>query len=110
MDAPLAALLELEMLDGVGDVGLATPASASARSSSFPAGPTKGLPAMSSWSPGCSPTSASSGCNGPSPGTARVPPFTIGGAPASMRLSWVKDRGLRNPGLVGCSTAAGIPP
>ena len=33
-----------------------TPASASARSNSCPAGPTNGLPARSSWSPGCSPT------------------------------------------------------
>src|SRR5688572_26065018 len=49
------------------------PACSSARSSSFPAGPTNGWPARSSASPGCSPTSISSARDGPSPKTVRVP-------------------------------------
>ena len=54
------------------------PSSASARSSSWPAGPTKGRPCRSSWSPGCSPTNISFACFGPSPGTARVACSPIG--------------------------------
>jgi hypothetical protein len=49
------------------------PASASARSRILPAGPTNGLPAMSSWSPGCSPTRTSAADAGPSPNTVCVP-------------------------------------
>ena len=46
------------------------PASARARSSTRPAGPTNGNPARSSLSPGCSPTSIIDACRGPSPETA----------------------------------------
>src|SRR2546428_9370302 len=49
------------------------PASASARSSSFPAGPTNGWPLRSSASPGCSPTSISGLLPPPSPKTVCVP-------------------------------------
>src|SRR5687767_2366071 len=49
------------------------PASSSARSRSLPAGPTKGWPARSSASPGCSPTSITSALRGPSPNTVCVP-------------------------------------
>src|SRR3954452_22253940 len=45
------------------------PASWRARSSSFPAGPTKGRPRRSSMSPGCSPTKAMRASAGPSPKT-----------------------------------------
>jgi hypothetical protein len=48
------------------------PASRSARSSMRPAGPTNGLPLISSWSPGCSPTSITVAPLGPVPGTACV--------------------------------------
>src|SRR3954453_12370761 len=51
------------------------PASASAWSSSFPAGPTNGRPALSSWSPGCSPTNIASAPALPSPKTTCVPVF-----------------------------------
>jgi hypothetical protein len=34
----------------------------------------------------------------------------MGGAAASMRLSWVKDRGSGNPESAGRSSAAGILP
>ena len=51
------------------------PASASARSSSLPAGPTNGWPLRSSASPGCSPTSISAAPRGPSPNTVCVPIF-----------------------------------
>src|SRR5437588_7775569 len=37
-----------------------------------PAGPTNGCPALSSWSPGCSPTSIMAAGTGPSPNTVRV--------------------------------------
>src|SRR5690349_5293628 len=63
------------------------PASARARSSSCPAGPTKGRPWRSSWSPGCSPTKASAAPTGPSPSTAWVLPSTSGGEAAMRRLS-----------------------
>ncbi len=59
-DAPLAAQLVLEVLDGIGECRrrrAPSPAGAIARSSNWPAGPTKGRPTRSSWSPGCSPTS-----------------------------------------------------
>src|SRR5579883_1946961 len=49
------------------------PASASARSSSLPAGPTNGWPARSSSFPGCSPTSIMRACALPSPKTVWVP-------------------------------------
>ena len=41
------------------------PASSRSRSNTLPAGPTNGLPAMSSWSPGCSPTKTTRGVVGP---------------------------------------------
>ena len=69
------------------------PASASARSNTCPAGPTNGRPCRSSWSPGCSPTKAIAAPTGPSPSTARVPPSTIGGAAAIMRLSSSSEAG-----------------
>src|SRR6185295_18577293 len=49
------------------------PASASARSSSLPAGPTNGWPLRSSSLPGCSPTNISSAFFAPSPNTVWVP-------------------------------------
>jgi hypothetical protein len=49
-----------------------TPAASSASLSTWPAGPTKGLPALSSWSPGCSPTNITVASFGPSPKTACV--------------------------------------
>src|SRR5579872_3107868 len=56
------------------------PDSSRARSRSFPAGPTKGLPARSSWSPGCSPTKTSLALRGPRPKTVWVPHFQSGQA------------------------------
>src|SRR6202035_651658 len=56
------------------------PASLSARSSICPAGPTNGLPARSSLSPGCSPTSISGACCGPSPNTVCIASFQSGQA------------------------------
>src|SRR5580693_3930749 len=50
----------------------AMPLSASARSSTRPAGPTNGRPCLSSWSPGVSPTSTSAASTGPSPNTVPV--------------------------------------
>src|SRR5689334_22169210 len=49
------------------------PAAASASSKTRPAGPTNGLPARSSWSPGCSPTKTASARAAPSPKTVCVP-------------------------------------
>src|SRR3954447_672365 len=51
------------------------PTSDKASSSSFPAGPTKGLPTRSSWSPGCSPTIMITACDAPSPKTVCVAVF-----------------------------------
>ena len=48
------------------------PAASSARSRTWPAGPTNGRPAWSSRSPGCSPTSISVAGTGPSPNTVWV--------------------------------------
>src|SRR6476620_8205012 len=48
------------------------PACWSMSSRSWPDGPTNGLPAISSWSPGCSPTNMIEACAGPSPKTAWV--------------------------------------
>src|SRR5438093_64884 len=48
------------------------PASSSACSKRRPAGPTKGLPCRSSWSPGCSPISIILECSAPSPNTVWV--------------------------------------
>src|SRR6266536_5997079 len=49
------------------------PAPSNARSSNFPDGPTNGLPARSSMSPGCSPTTITCAMLGPSPKTVCVP-------------------------------------
>jgi hypothetical protein len=68
----------------------AQPSCAMARSSSWPAGPTKGRPARSSWSPGCSPTSMWCAPAGPSPHTAWVASAPMGQARqacAAMRSS-----------------------
>ena len=62
MEAALAALFMLEVLHRVGDMGARPVDARIALSSSLPAGPANGLPARSSWSPGCSPTKAMSGC------------------------------------------------
>src|ERR1700722_3872089 len=51
------------------------PASANASSRSFPAGPTKGRPTRSSWSPGCSPTITITALEAPSPKTVCVAVF-----------------------------------
>src|SRR5580658_7413492 len=51
------------------------PASANASSRSFPAGPTKGRPTRSSWSPGCSPTIMIAALEAPSPKTVCVAVF-----------------------------------
>ena len=48
------------------------PAASSASSKSWPAGPTNGSPARSSWSPGCSPTSMIAASGGPEPNTVCV--------------------------------------
>ena len=74
VDAALPARLPLEMLHDVGDVDgdRSIPAASSARSSSLPAGPTNGCPAMSSASPGCSPMSISDAFGAPSPKTVWV--------------------------------------
>src|SRR4051794_38468171 len=51
------------------------PAASSPSSSTLPAGPTKGRPARSSLSPGCSPTNTISAFSDPSPKTVCVPVF-----------------------------------
>src|SRR5258707_14484879 len=45
------------------------PAFSNASSNTAPAGPTNGLPARSSWSPGCSPTNIIRAERGPAPNT-----------------------------------------
>src|SRR5919108_4249937 len=78
------------------------PASSIALSSSLPAGPTKGFPALSSWSPGCSPTNMASAFAAPSPKTVWVPVFQSGQAlqPAAAVRSFLRL------GLSGTSGAA----
>src|SRR6185437_8301432 len=49
------------------------PAASNARSRSMPDGPTNGRPALSSASPGCSPTTITRARAGPSPNTVCVP-------------------------------------
>src|SRR5487761_2154583 len=73
------------------------PASSSARSSISPAGPTNGLPARSSLSPGASPTSIAGACAGPSPNTVWVASFQSGQArqrAASSRRVWRLDESV----------------
>jgi hypothetical protein len=74
VDAPLTPLLELEVFDGVGhvdavaiDIGCGE-----CLSNNRPAGPTNGSPALSSWSPGCSPTIISHALVEPDPKTVWV--------------------------------------
>src|SRR5919106_2349915 len=73
------------------------PASASASSSTRPAGPTNGRPSRSSRSPGCSPTKTISAFVRPSPKTVCVPVFQSGQArqpaAASRRLESVRRSG-----------------
>src|SRR5206468_5788981 len=78
------------------------PASVNASSRSLPAGPTKGAPARSSWSPGCSPTNMTSDFGEPSPKTVCVPVFQSGQAlqPAAASVSFLSE------GRVGTSGAA----
>src|SRR5579872_6090641 len=65
------------------------PTSARASFSNRPAGPTKGRPSRSSWSPGCSPTKAMSAPSGPSPSTGRLAPG-VGGSEAVERLQGLR--------------------
>ena len=53
-------------------VSRSMPTRSSASSSTRPAGPTNGSPSLSSWSPGCSPTSISRAGTGPLPNTVWV--------------------------------------
>src|SRR5262245_2753179 len=84
-----------------------------ARSSSCPAGPTKGLPWRSSWSPGCSPTRAIEAPTGPSPKTACPAPGTIGldAAMTALRSSRVlgSDSCLRGMSLARALFAGMVP-
>src|SRR5436305_7103098 len=72
------------------------PASARARSSSPPEGPTKGWPSTSSRSPGCSPTSMIGACSAPSPKTVCVAPCHNRHLrqPAASRRSFAKTSSL----------------
>ena len=79
------------------------PASSSARSSICPAGPTNGLPARSSLSPGCSPTSMIRACCGPSPNTVCVASFQSGQARQAAASS---RRVSRSAG--GCGVVCGV--
>lgn len=63
-----------------------TALAASARVRSWPAGPTKGRPVRSSWSPGCSPISMTGACAGPSPKTVCVAFSHSGQARQARRL------------------------
>src|SRR4029077_16286887 len=71
VDPPRPARHPLEVFDGVGDVDPRPIDSAldEAAVEQSSRGPTKGFPAMSSTSPGCSPTNISSEPSGPSPNT-----------------------------------------
>jgi hypothetical protein len=78
------------------------PTCSSARSSSFPAGPTNGFPARSSSLPGCSPTNITFACAAPSPKTVCVPRFQSSHALQPAETS----RSSGNDGLGGMSGAA----
>ena len=85
----------LEMLHHVRDVGLlAVNAGCSARhlSNNFPAGPTKGLPEISSWSPGCSPTKSIAAWTAPSPKTVCVARWNSGQPSQSLAAFRNVDR------------------
>src|SRR5256885_3044039 len=78
------------------------PACSRARSSSLPAGPTKGRPSLSSLSPGCSPMKIARAVEVPSPKTVCVPVLYRGQAvqPAAAARSFARE------GLSGTSGAA----
>src|SRR6187549_512058 len=78
------------------------PAASKARSSKRPAGPTNGLPALSSASPGVSPTTSSRACLGPSPNTVWVPTFHR----RQPRQSAAAARSFGGVGLGGMKSAA----
>src|SRR5579863_890036 len=94
------------------------PASSSARSRICPAGPTNGLPARSSLSPGCSPTSIIGACAGPSPNTVWVASFQSGQArqlAASSRRACRLDEGVMGifrlfPESIGPTVAGRLEP
>jgi hypothetical protein len=69
LNTSLAALFKLEMFDGSRHVtdGTADADLMQAFTSNLPAGPMKGLPAISSRSPDCSPTKTTFAFDGPSP-------------------------------------------
>jgi len=69
------------------------PACSRAWLSSLPAGPTKGCPARSSWSSGCSPTNMICGFKGPSPKTVCAAVFHKSQALQSLAA-------LRSPAIV----------
>ena len=104
VDAALAARLELEMLDRIGDVDL-LPVDAGLveiASKTLPAGPTNGLPARSSWSPGCSPTNIDPGVFGSfaEHGLRRVAPQRAAAASPS------RPRAIRQSSLASSSDAS----
>ena len=74
VDPPLPARPPFEVLDRVRDVDLRAidPCVVERLVEEPPAGPTNGLPALSSWSPGCSPTNITSALRVPSPNTTWV--------------------------------------
>src|SRR5579872_1688485 len=78
------------------------PASARHRSSNFPAGPTKGWPARSSASPGCSPTNMIRARSAPSPNTVCVAFWYSGQAVHSAAAS----RSRSSVGFSGMCTPA----
>src|SRR5438270_6017252 len=71
------------------------PAASKASSRTRPAGPTKGRPCLSSWSPGCSPTNMTSASREPSPNTVCVPVFQRSHAwhPAAASRNASRSRG-----------------
>src|ERR1700722_12655693 len=81
------------------------PASSGERSSICPTGPTNGLPARSSLSPGCSPTSITCACCGPSPNTVWVAFFQRGQA---RQLAASSRRILRLVGDVADAVVMGF--
>src|SRR5258708_9178378 len=86
------------------------PASFNARSRIWPAGPTNGLPARSSLSPGCSPTSMIDADCGPSPNTVWVAFFHKGQARHALACSRKASRSwpeVRDVGIL-VSPAAGM--
>ena len=78
------------------------PASASALSSIAPAGPTKGAPCRSSWSPGCSPTNMTRAVLGPAPNTTCVA-VRYRSHPRQLRAASLKTRRLVLSGTNGAA-------